>query len=131
MICSAYFISVFQWRNSSNSRRRRVSSMLLFLLFTMSCSKCGVFKEVWTYGDRLRFTHNKKIFIWNYADPQYFVRTTQLVSHPGHEQRRVCISCHSTYWHYQRQYFSYVGWHVWSAFQDVNIIWPNYYSYWS
>ena len=37
------------------------------------------------YGDRLRSTHCREFHYLKLCRPAYFVRTTQLLPHPGHE----------------------------------------------
>ena len=44
-----------------------------------------VFEDILAYGKRLRSTHCREFHYLKLCGPAYFVRTTQLLPHPGHE----------------------------------------------
>ena len=45
----------------------------------------GLLKKFWLFGDRLRATHCRDFLYMKLGRPAYFVRTTQLLTHPGRE----------------------------------------------
>ena len=45
----------------------------------------GLLKKFLAYGDTLRSTHCREFHYLKLWRPAYFVRTTQLLPHPGHE----------------------------------------------
>ena len=55
----------------------------------LPCNHCSyltwVVEEILAFGNRPRSTHCREFNYLNYAKHAYFVRTTQLLPHPGHE----------------------------------------------
>ena len=45
----------------------------------------GLLKKCWPFGTRLRSTHCREFNYLKLCRPAYFIRTTQLLPHPGHE----------------------------------------------
>ena len=45
----------------------------------------GLLKKFWPFGTRLRSTHCREFNYLKLCRPAQFVRTTQLLPHPGHE----------------------------------------------
>ena len=55
----------------------------------LPCNHCSnwtwVVEEILAFGTRLRSTHCREFNYLKLCRPAYFVRTTQLLPHPGHE----------------------------------------------
>ena len=49
----------------------------------------GLVKKFWPFGNRLRATHCREFLYMKLCRPAYFVRTTKLLTHPGHEEWQV------------------------------------------
>ena len=45
----------------------------------------GLLKKFWPYGTRLRSTHCRVFNYLKLCRPAYFIKTTQLLPHPGHD----------------------------------------------
>ena len=45
----------------------------------------GFLKKFWPFGNRLRSIHCREFLYVKLYRPAYFLRTTQLLPHPGHE----------------------------------------------
>ena len=45
----------------------------------------GLLKKFWPFGTKLRSTHCREFNYLKLCRPAYFIRTTQLLPHPGHE----------------------------------------------
>ena len=45
----------------------------------------GLLKKFWLFGNRLHSTHCREFLYVKLCRPAFFVRTTQLLHHPGHE----------------------------------------------
>ena len=46
----------------------------------------GLLKKFWPFGTRLRSTRCREFNYLKLCRPAYFIRTSQLLPHPGHEE---------------------------------------------
>ena len=64
-------------------------TVLIVCRCCLPCNHCSnwtwVVKEILAFGTRLRSTHCKEFNYLKLCRPAYFVRTTKLLPHPGHE----------------------------------------------
>ena len=78
--------SVFTSRLSVEPRALRKNTSCCCCLPCNHCSnRTWVVEEILAFGTRLRSTHCREFNYLKLCRPAYFIRTTQLLPHPGHE----------------------------------------------